>query len=78
MDQSDHKIINGSHHFASIANRHTRGIFLERHITSVVQSNFNPPMLSAKTYTPRGHKLRFLQSKNPQFMPAFGITSGLA
>ncbi len=49
IDQSDHKIINGSHHFASVANRHTRGIFLERYIPSVVQSCFNPPMFATKT-----------------------------
>ena len=47
-DQSDHKIVNGSHDFAGIADGHARGIFLERHIPSVVQSNFNSPMPPAK------------------------------
>ncbi len=44
MDQSDDQIIYGCHDFASIANRHARGVFLERHIASVMQPGFNAPM----------------------------------
>ena len=49
MDQSDHKIVNGSHHFAGIANGLASGILFESHISSVMQTCFNTPMIAAKT-----------------------------
>jgi hypothetical protein len=48
-DQSDHKIINRSHDFASIANGHARDILFEGYISSVMQSCFNAPMSASKT-----------------------------
>jgi len=41
MDQSDHKIVNGSHIFPGMTDGHASGILLECHISSVMQSGFN-------------------------------------
>lgn len=48
MDQSDHKVINGSHHFAGGTNCHAGGIFLESYITAIMQTCFDAPMLTTK------------------------------
>jgi hypothetical protein len=49
VDQSDNKIVNGCHDFAGIANGHASSILFESHISSVMQTCFNPPMIAAKT-----------------------------
>ena len=49
MDQSDNKIVIGSYDFTGIANGHASTILFERHISSVMYSCFNAPMIAAKT-----------------------------
>ena len=48
-----------------------------RKVEGVIEAHMTFGLYDANefNYTPRGHKLRFLLSKNPQSMPAFGIQS---
>ncbi len=41
------KIIDRGHHFSSLADRHSSGIFLEGHVAAIVQTRLDPPMSAA-------------------------------
>ncbi len=43
-DQGDDQVINGSHDFCRVANRHAGSIFFEGNIEPIMQSSFNAPM----------------------------------
>ena len=46
-DQSQNEIIDRSHHFSGLADRHSSGIFLEGHVAAIVQTRLDPPMSAA-------------------------------
>ena len=43
-DESQHQIIQRSHHFTHMTGGHARGIFLQSNIAAVMQTGFNPPV----------------------------------
>jgi len=43
-DQSQNQVVDASHHLASVAHRHAGRIFLQGHVSAVMQTSLNTPM----------------------------------